>query len=185
MNDIRLVLPALCWWSHWPPPAASGRASTRWRCPVSRASGPGAYTIQAQMPDVDQPVDQNSRVRVDDVTVGNVTEDRASGLERAGHHEPQRRTWCCPPTRPPPSGRPACWDPQHIELAAPTDTAPAGQAEARSGDPAGVQRRLPDHRADAGRDLVAAQRRWGRPGPGHHHRRSAPPSPAVRPTCAA
>ena len=37
-----------------------------------RGRGPGAFTIQAQMPDVDN-IEPNSRVRVGDVTVGNVT----------------------------------------------------------------------------------------------------------------
>ena len=45
--------------------------------PGSRA-GPGAFTIQAQMPDVDN-IEPNSRVRVGDVTVGNVTK-----IERQG-----------------------------------------------------------------------------------------------------
>ena len=34
--------------------------------------GPGSYTIQAQMPDV-VTIQENTRVRVDDVNVGNVT----------------------------------------------------------------------------------------------------------------
>jgi len=42
--------------------------------------GPGAFTIQAQMPDVDN-IEPNSRVRVADVTVGNVTK-----IERQGWH---------------------------------------------------------------------------------------------------
>ena len=42
--------------------------------------GPGAFTIQAQMPDVDN-IEQNSRVRVGDVNVGTVTK-----IERQGWH---------------------------------------------------------------------------------------------------
>ena len=68
----------------------------------------------------------------------------------------------------------------HIELAPPTDVAAGGQAARRLADPAGVGRRLPDHRADAGGGVAAAQRRRDRPGPGHHHRRSAPRSPAAK-----
>ena len=46
--------------------------------PGVRGRGPGAFTIQAQMPDVDN-IEPNSRVRVADVTVGNVTK-----IERQG-----------------------------------------------------------------------------------------------------
>jgi phospholipid/cholesterol/gamma-HCH transport system substrate-binding protein len=40
--------------------------------PGTEGKGPGAYTIQAQLPDVDN-IERNSRVRVGDVVVGNVT----------------------------------------------------------------------------------------------------------------
>src|SRR6202000_1520597 len=40
--------------------------------------GAGAYTVQAQMPDV-QNLEQNSRVRVNDVTVGTVTNIQLQG----------------------------------------------------------------------------------------------------------
>ena len=48
--------------------------------PGTKGGGPGHYTIQAQMPDV-QNLQRNSRVRVNDVTVGNVTK-----IERQGWH---------------------------------------------------------------------------------------------------
>ncbi|MGV0643381.1 MCE family protein [Mycolicibacterium sp. XJ2546] len=48
--------------------------------PGTEGHGPGAYTIQAQLPDVNN-IQQNSRVRVGDVTVGNVTK-----IERQGWH---------------------------------------------------------------------------------------------------
>ncbi|MDT5133272.1 MAG: phospholipid/cholesterol/gamma-HCH transport system substrate-binding protein [Mycobacterium sp.] len=48
--------------------------------PGTQGHGPGAYTIQAQLPDVDN-IERNSRVRVGDVTVGNVTK-----IERQGWH---------------------------------------------------------------------------------------------------
>jgi phospholipid/cholesterol/gamma-HCH transport system substrate-binding protein len=48
--------------------------------PGTQGHGPGAFTIQAQMPDVNN-IQQNSRVRVGDVTVGNVTK-----IERQGWH---------------------------------------------------------------------------------------------------
>jgi phospholipid/cholesterol/gamma-HCH transport system substrate-binding protein len=46
--------------------------------PGTAGKGPGAFTVQAQMPDVNN-LKQNSRVRVGDVTVGNVTK-----IERQG-----------------------------------------------------------------------------------------------------
>jgi phospholipid/cholesterol/gamma-HCH transport system substrate-binding protein len=48
--------------------------------PGTKGGGQGAFTIQAQLPDVDN-IEQNSRVRVGDVTVGNVTK-----IERQGWH---------------------------------------------------------------------------------------------------
>ncbi|MDT5252288.1 MAG: phospholipid/cholesterol/gamma-HCH transport system substrate-binding protein [Mycobacterium sp.] len=48
--------------------------------PGTAGGGPGSYTVQAQMPDV-QNLKENSRVRVNDVTVGNVTK-----IERQGWH---------------------------------------------------------------------------------------------------
>ena len=50
------------------------------RCPAPQGGGPGSYTIQAQLPDVNN-IEPNSRVRVGDVTVGNVTK-----IERQGWH---------------------------------------------------------------------------------------------------
>ena len=48
--------------------------------PGTEGDGPGSFAVQAQMPDVNN-LQQNSRVRVGDVTVGNVTR-----IERQGWH---------------------------------------------------------------------------------------------------
>jgi phospholipid/cholesterol/gamma-HCH transport system substrate-binding protein len=48
--------------------------------PGTKGGGPGSFTIQAQLPDVNN-IEQNSRVRVGDVTVGNVTK-----IERQDWH---------------------------------------------------------------------------------------------------
>ncbi|MGV0674653.1 MCE family protein [Mycolicibacterium fortuitum] len=48
--------------------------------PGTKGGGPGSYTIQAQLPDV-QNLERNSRVRVNDVTIGNV-----SNIEVQGWH---------------------------------------------------------------------------------------------------
>nr|MDT0522807.1 MCE family protein [Streptomyces sp. DSM 41633] len=48
--------------------------------PGTEGKGAGSYTVQAQLPDVNN-IERNSRVRVGDVTVGNVTK-----IERQGWH---------------------------------------------------------------------------------------------------
>jgi phospholipid/cholesterol/gamma-HCH transport system substrate-binding protein len=48
--------------------------------PGTQGGGPGSYTVHAQLPDVEN-LQQNSRVRVGDVTVGHVT-----NIERQGWH---------------------------------------------------------------------------------------------------
>ncbi len=66
--------------------AVAGLAGCGWRglnsvaLPGTAGRGPGAFTIQAQLPDVGT-LEQNSRVQVGDVTVGNVTR-----IERQGWH---------------------------------------------------------------------------------------------------
>ncbi|OCB26401.1 mammalian cell entry protein [Mycobacterium malmoense] len=54
------------------------RGANSFTLPGTKGQGPGAYTIQAQMPDV-QNLQRNSRVRVNDVTVGNVTNIELQG----------------------------------------------------------------------------------------------------------
>jgi phospholipid/cholesterol/gamma-HCH transport system substrate-binding protein len=67
-------------------PTCFGLASCDWRganslpLPGTQGGGAGSYTVQAQLPDVDN-IERNSRVRVGDVTVGNVTK-----IERQGWH---------------------------------------------------------------------------------------------------
>ncbi|KAA0113086.1 MCE family protein [Mycolicibacterium sp. P9-22] len=87
--------------------------------------GPGAYTIQAQMPDVDH-LSPNSRVRVDDVTVGNVTK-----IERQGWNAlvtmSLNENVVLPANATATLGQTSLLGSEHIELAAPTDTAPEGR----------------------------------------------------------
>lgn len=59
---------------------ADWRGANSLPLPGTEGQGPGAYTVQVQLPDVDH-IDQNSRVRVGDVTVGNVVK-----VERQGWH---------------------------------------------------------------------------------------------------
>ncbi|MGV0768732.1 MCE family protein [Mycobacterium syngnathidarum] len=93
--------------------------------PGTEGGGPGAYTVQAQLPDVDN-IERNSRVRVGDVTVGNVTK-----IERQGWHAlvtmqldgdvtlPENATATV--------GQTSLLGSLHIELAPPTDTPPQGR----------------------------------------------------------
>jgi phospholipid/cholesterol/gamma-HCH transport system substrate-binding protein len=66
--------------------AVAGLSACQWQgantlpLPGTQGHGPGAYTIQAQLPDVDN-IERNSRVRVADITVGRVTK-----IERQGWH---------------------------------------------------------------------------------------------------
>jgi phospholipid/cholesterol/gamma-HCH transport system substrate-binding protein len=66
--------------------AVAGLSGCQWQganslpLPGTQGHGPGAYTIQAQLPDVDN-IERNSRVRVADITVGRVTK-----IERQGWH---------------------------------------------------------------------------------------------------
>jgi phospholipid/cholesterol/gamma-HCH transport system substrate-binding protein len=93
--------------------------------PGTQGRGPGAFVIQAQMPDVNN-LQQNSRVRVADVTVGNVTKI-------------QRQEWHAlvtmrlngdvdlPANAIAKLGQTSLLGSQHIELAPPTDAPPQGK----------------------------------------------------------
>jgi phospholipid/cholesterol/gamma-HCH transport system substrate-binding protein len=60
------------------PSGCGFRGANSFPLPGTKGGGPGSYTIQAQMPDV-QNLERNSRVRVNDVTVGNVTNIELQG----------------------------------------------------------------------------------------------------------
>jgi phospholipid/cholesterol/gamma-HCH transport system substrate-binding protein len=93
--------------------------------PGTQGEGPGAFTIQAQMPDVNN-LQPNSRVRVGDVNVGTVAK-----IERQDWHAlltlrlnsnvnlPANATISL--------GQTSLLGSLHIELAPPTDAAPAGK----------------------------------------------------------
>ncbi|MEH3139675.1 MAG: MCE family protein [Mycobacterium kyogaense] len=93
--------------------------------PGTEGDGPGAFTIAAQLPDVNN-IQQNSRVRVGDVNVGTVTK-----IERQDWHAlltmrlngnvdlPENSTVTV--------GQTSLLGSLHIELAPPTGTAPRGR----------------------------------------------------------
>ena len=93
--------------------------------PGTKGGGPGAYTIQAQLPDV-QNLKENSRVRVNDVTVGNV-----SKVELQGWHALVTMTLDgnvdLPANATATIGQTSLLGSVHVELAAPKDVPPVGK----------------------------------------------------------
>ncbi|ORA19942.1 MCE family protein [Mycobacterium arosiense] len=93
--------------------------------PGTKGRSPGAYTIQAQMPDV-QNLQRNSRVRVNDVTVGNVT-----NIELQGWHALVTMTIDgdveLPANATATIGQTSLLGSVHVELAPPTGVPPQGK----------------------------------------------------------
>ena len=93
--------------------------------PGTEGGGPGSYQIQAQLPDVNN-IEPNSRVRVGDVNVGNVTR-----VERQGWHALVTMRINggveLPANATAKMGQTSLLGSQHIELAPPTGEAPQGR----------------------------------------------------------
>ena len=93
--------------------------------PGTAGGGPGAFTIQAQLPNVTN-LQPNSRVRVNDVTVGNVTK-----VEMQGWHALLTITLDHDVDLPANStvklGQTSLFGSLHVELAPPTDAPPQGK----------------------------------------------------------
>jgi phospholipid/cholesterol/gamma-HCH transport system substrate-binding protein len=93
--------------------------------PGTKGGGPGSYTIQAQMSDV-QNLQRNSRVRVNDVTVGNVT-----NIELQGWHALVTMTVNgdvdLPANATATTGQTSLLGSIHVELAPPVDIPPQGK----------------------------------------------------------
>jgi phospholipid/cholesterol/gamma-HCH transport system substrate-binding protein len=98
--------------------------------PGTKGGGPGSYEIQVQLPDVNN-LEENSRVRVGDATVGNVTK-----IERQGWHAlvtlRLEGTVNLPANATAKMGQTSLLGSQHIELASPTDVPPQGHLHAGS-----------------------------------------------------
>ena len=114
LAGLLAVLAAGCGW----------RGANSISLPGTQGSGPGAYTIQAQLPDVGN-IQENSRVRVGDVNVGTVT-----GIERQGWHALLTMTLngdvVLPANTTATIGQTSLLGSLHVELAAPTGT-PVGR----------------------------------------------------------
>ena len=111
--------------------AVSGTAGCGWQganslpLPGTEGHGPGSYTIQAQMPDI-KTLQPNSRVRVNDVTVGTVTK-----IERQDWHALITITLNgdvdLPANATATLGQTSLLGSLHVELAPPTDVPPQGK----------------------------------------------------------
>ena len=93
--------------------------------PGTEGDGPGAFTVQVQLPDVTT-VQQNSRVRVGDVTVGTVTK-----IERQDWHAlvtiKLDGSVNLPANAIATVGQTSVFGSTHVELAPPSHTAPEGR----------------------------------------------------------
>lgn len=93
--------------------------------PGTEGGGPGAYRVQAQLPEVTN-LQENSRVRVGDVTVGNV-----SRIERQGWHALVTMTLNSdvdlPANATAKIGQTSLLGTLHVELAPPSDAPPEGR----------------------------------------------------------
>lgn len=109
--------------------------------PGTEGKGPGAFTIQAQIPDVDR-LQPNSKVRVNDVTVGTITR-----IERQDWHAlvtmKLNGDVVLPANATATLGQTSLLGSLHIELAAPTDAPPAGRLHQGSLIPLSAGRAYP------------------------------------------
>jgi phospholipid/cholesterol/gamma-HCH transport system substrate-binding protein len=116
-----MLIMALVWTSG----CADWRGLNSLPLPGTQGSSPGSFEIQAQMPDVNN-LQQNSRVRVADVTVGNV-----SKIQRQGWHALVTMRLNgdvdLPANAIAKLGQTSLLGSQHIELAPPKDAPPQGK----------------------------------------------------------
>jgi phospholipid/cholesterol/gamma-HCH transport system substrate-binding protein len=106
-------------------PGCEWRGLNSLRLPGTEGTGDGSYTIQAQLPDV-VVIQQNTRVRVADVNVGNVTKIEVQDWHalvtmriNGDVHLPANSTAKV--------GQTSLLGSMHIELAPPTDEPPQGE----------------------------------------------------------
>jgi phospholipid/cholesterol/gamma-HCH transport system substrate-binding protein len=110
--------------------------------PGTEGGGPNSYVIQAQLPDINN-MEQNSRVRVGDVTVGNITK-----IERQGWHALVSMRLngdvVLPANATAKVGQTSLLGSQHIELSAPMDVPPEGRLHEGSLIPLANSSTFPD-----------------------------------------
>ncbi|GFG85618.1 hypothetical protein MALGJ_22940 [Mycolicibacter algericus] len=148
-------------------------SSCGWRGPNSlplpgtQGRGTGAFTVKAQLPDVNN-IQENSRVRVGDVTVGSV-----SKIEREEWHALVTMRLNgdveLPANAVATVGQTSLLGSLHIELGPPANVAPQGKLHDGATIP--LSSATPTlHGANLDRGVTVAQSRWHRPDPRHHHR---------------
>src|ERR1700758_4416752 len=106
-------------------PACGWRGLNSFTLPGTAGGGPGSYTIQAQMPDV-VTIQENTRVRVNDVNVGNVTKIEGQDWT-ALVTMPINGDARLPANSTAKLGQTSLLGSMHIELAPPKDETPVGQ----------------------------------------------------------
>ena len=110
---------------------SSGCALEEWRglnsvsLPGTQGNGPGSFSIQAEMPDVNN-IQPNSRVRVGDATVGHISDIKLSGWHATVTMRLNGDV-TLPANAIATIGLTSILGSQHIELTAPTDAPPQGQ----------------------------------------------------------
>jgi len=106
-------------------PACEWRGLNSFRLPGTAGGGTGAYTIQAQMPDV-VTIQENTRVRVNDVNIGNVTKIEVQDWHALVTMRINGDTRL-PANSTAKLGQTSLLGSMHIELAPPKDEPPVGE----------------------------------------------------------
>jgi phospholipid/cholesterol/gamma-HCH transport system substrate-binding protein len=103
------------------------RGANTYPLPGTKGGGPGSFVVRAEMPDVEN-LQRNSRVRVNDVTIGNVTDIDLQGWHAivtmqldSGVNLPANATAKL--------GQTSLLGSVHVELAPPKDVAPEGRLQ--------------------------------------------------------
>ena len=148
----------------------SATSACEWRglnslsLPGTEGSDDGSYTIQAQLPDV-VVIQQNTRVRVADVNVGNVTKIEVQDWHalvtmriNGDVHLPANSTAKV--------GQTSLLGSMHIELAPPTDEPPEGELKDGSVIPLSAASTYPTTEQTLGVGVDSAQRRRAGPAAG-------------------
>src|SRR5258708_12987244 len=106
-------------------PGCEWRGLNSLSLPGTEGSGDGSYTIQAQLPDV-VVIQQNTRVRVADVNVGNVTKIEVQACPALVTMRTNGDVHL-PPNSTAKVGQTSLLGSMHIELTPPTDEPPRGE----------------------------------------------------------
>ena len=101
------------------------QGANTWPLPGTEGGGPGSFTIQAQLPDINN-LQQNSRVLLNDVTVGSVSKVELQGWHALITMKLDSNV-ALPANATATVGQTSLLGSLHIELAPPKDVPPAGR----------------------------------------------------------